>query len=497
MLFWNRPTLFESAEKDKRNGGSAREALGGDEKITEMEDLAAGAAYQFQVDDRLEKLKKNHQFDKEANQDLDNHERRGVEAGLDYVQRREAGMPPKNEKDNPNSRYNQKNIEEGLLLREAANGVEYGIYWDKDGELIGINKGNKGSVMCYAPRDEKTGRWLTRESTFTHSHPTDFSDNRELGLSFSKGDISNHGDKERAETRAVAREGTYSIRGSSGFIPKEELDRLRNHKNPATREFAARYMRTTDQYERNRMAAKILSLKFQEATDNLILTRGQGFGHSAQDGRWFSSAKFASLMGVEHKALAEKFGYKYDFKANAGFESMERVIRGGYDKSQSSAELAKVPTRPQMVVERKFPAPTGISPVDTNGDTIGLKPKPIVTARGYRIGAVTDVKATPPPAQAPTTPSAPSTPAPAPAPAPAPVKATKAVKTRVAKPRKPTDIKPPKQPKTPAVKIPITGVGTVTPSTTTLPFSGRGSLRTTGGLTFGSSLSGTGSLFGN
>lgn len=435
MLPWTRPTLFESAETDKRTG-SASEALSRDEKVTEMSEVVGNSVYQIQVDAKLAEVEKEHKFDKEANKDLENHERRGVEAGLDWKNRRAEGMPPRNERDSKDSKYSLQNIEEGLLVREAADGIEYGVYWDADGELVGINKGEKGQVMSYVPRDEN-GKSLIRGGTFTHTHPSDLKDNRQLGLSFSKGDIENHGSTERAETRAVAREGTYSLRGTRGFIPKDELDKLKNHSNPNTRAFAARYERETDPWERNRMAAKILALKIDLETDNLVYNQGASFNHNPiNDGRWFSSAKFATLMAVAHKDMAKKFGYEYEFKAKAGFEQMEKIVSGRFNPSDAASELAKMPARPDVIVRGEFPKPTGIAAIDRDGNTIRT-PRPAVATATQAPASKAPRRVAPKPA--------PSKPASAPAKA-----------TRVAKPKKPTDIKPPPAKKAPAVKIPPT-----------------------------------------
>ena len=84
-------------------------------------------------------------FDKEANEkDLVGRDRRGMEAAIEYQLRREAGIPPKNERDDPNSPYSLRNIEDGLMTREAIEGIEYAVFYDKDGETVGIFKGQKG-----------------------------------------------------------------------------------------------------------------------------------------------------------------------------------------------------------------------------------------------------------------------------------------------------------------------------------------------------------------
>lgn len=425
-------------EGDKRNGKTTRasDVFTRDEKITEMATVVGDAVYQHQIDERLSKVEAEHKFDKEANKDLENHERRGVEAGLDWRYRRAEGMPPRDELNDKNSKYSLQNIEEGLLVREAADGIEYGVYWDKDGELVGINRGEKGQVMSYVPYGKLDGQSLIRGGTFTHTHPSDLRNGRELGLSFSKNDIDNHGSTGRGETRAVAREGTYSMKGTRGFIPKDELDKLKKSDNANTRRFAEKYEKETDPWERNRMAAKILSLKMDLETDNLIYGQGSQFGHNPQtDGRWFSSAKFATLMAVAHKDLAQKFGYQYEFKAKAGFEQMEKVVSGRFNPADAASELAKVPARPDVVLRREFPKPTGIAAVDKDGNTIRTprtSPQPVAPEQPKKVPRKATPSATPK----------------APAPASKPV--------RVSKPRKPVDIKPPPVKKTPKVNIPPT-----------------------------------------
>lgn len=495
MLFWNRPTLFESAEKDKRNGGSAREAIGGDDsKITENTQLYRGVKFKDQLRAKLEKIRQEHQFDREANKDLESLSRRGVEAGIDYERRRAEGFPPKNERDDPTSRYSLDNIEESLLVREAQNGVEYGVYWDKDGELIGINRGTKGQVSSYRPRD-KDGNPNTRDATFTHTHPSETAAGRELGLSFSPSDVNNHGDYERKETRAVAREGTYILRGKAE-LSDEARKQLSRSSSGQT--LLRSYDSTQDPYIRSRIATSILAKEIDSTNIRLQRTGGSMFGHeSNRDGTWFSSAKFATLMAVEHANLCRKYGLQYEFKAKAGFEQMEKIVMGRFNPSDSASELAKIPARPDVIARGQFPQPRGNPPVDAKGNTVPLARQPIVTARGFKIGEAVDVRKEQTKNQTRPEPQATPSPVATPTTTTAPVATPKAPrKPRVAKP-KVTDIKPPPTPKTPAVKVePTIGVGT-TPSTTTLPFSGRGSLRTTGGFTFGSSLSGTGSLFGN
>jgi hypothetical protein len=173
---------------------------------------------------------------------------------------------------------------------------------------------------------------------------------------------------------------------------------------------------------------------------------------------------------------------------------MENIIMGRIPKGSEAAELAKQPSRPDIVVQGKFHPPTGISPVDKNGDTIRTKPAtpppPLVTARGFKIGEPVNVKA---PTKNQTRQNSPAQTS---APATTPTKATPKA-PKISKPQKTTDIKPPKQPKAPAVKAPpsIGVVARPTPATT--PFSGGGITNLSGGGGFGGGVSGLGgSIFG-
>lgn len=502
MFPWIRPTLFETAEKDKRSGSSAREALGGaDDKITENTQLMRGVKYTQQLLDKLNKIKAEHTFDKEANKDLESLSRRGVEAGIDYERRRAEGYPPKNERDDPKSRYSLENIEEALLTREAQNGVEYGVYWDKDGELIGINRGTKGQVSSYRPRDA-SGKPNTRDATFTHTHPSDLPEGRELGLSFSRSDVENHGNYERRETRAVAREGTYILRGKAELPADVRKQLLRSQSGKML--LMSYDSPQADEYIRSRIACQLLSQEVDRASVRLQKERGYAFGHTDADGTWFSSAKFATLMAVEHASLARKYGLEYEFKAKSGFEQMEKIVMGRIPKGSEATELAKIPSRPDVIKRGEFPQPRGLSPVDAKGETVPLASQPVVTARGFKIGEAVDVRKAPTKNQ--TRQNAPAqTPAPAPAPTPtpatpsapaAPVAPQAPRKPRVVKP-KVTDIKPPPVQPTPAVKLPKSiGVGTTT-SPITSPFSGGGITNLSGGGSFGGGLSGIGgSIFG-
>jgi len=149
-------------------------------------------------------------FSEEEHKDLESRDRRGIESAMDYELRREAGMPEKNERDDPKSTYSKDSIEDGLLLREAQNGIEYGVLWSKQGEMVQIAKGEKGMVATHAGDDAYKG------GTFTHSHPTNYDlkdpeTHRPHGLAFSAGDVNHHQSRQLDETRAVAVEGKYSF----------------------------------------------------------------------------------------------------------------------------------------------------------------------------------------------------------------------------------------------------------------------------------------------
>lgn len=80
---------------------------------------------------------------------------------------------------------------------------------DDDGFAIGYFKGDKDSVAFNVPRGVDTSK-----ITLTHNHPTS-GDARSIGGSFSDADIKNHLAFGFKETRATAKEGTYSFKTTS------------------------------------------------------------------------------------------------------------------------------------------------------------------------------------------------------------------------------------------------------------------------------------------
>ena len=297
-------------------------------------------------------------FDKEANEkDLVGRNRRGVEAAVEYDLRRKVGIPPKNERDDPRSPYSREGIEDGLMARESDNGVEYGAFWDKDGELIAIYKGDKGSVGAHIEGDKVKGGMMT------HSHPTEFNSDgtpkRPFGYAFSAGDVNVHAVRELGETRAVAREGTYSFstEGAKVEIPKSILSQL-----PPS--IQSDYASKTGE-ARQTLALKVLSLCSKEGSpynpiDRAVREVAYDVAKTTslpQDSprvlnKVLGSKDFLVRQAVYQRKLFEEFGVKWEFKAANGFEDVGRAIaarndQGGMsDHFITSAFDASVPRRP-------------------------------------------------------------------------------------------------------------------------------------------------------
>lgn len=277
-------------------------------------------------------------FDREANEkDLVGRNRRGVEAAIEYDLRRRAGIPPKNERDDPRSPYSRENIEDGLMSRESDNGVEYGAFWDKDGELIAIYKGDKGSVGAHIEGDKVKGGMMT------HSHPTEFDKNgdpkRPFGYAFSAGDINVHAVRELGETRAVAREGTYSFStdGAKVEIPKSILSQLPPN---IQRDYASK-----TGVERQTIALKVLALcqkegspynpidrALREVMSEAATASGLVSGGAIVFNKAMNSKDFLVRQAVYQKRLFEEFGVKWQFKAANGFEDVGRAIAANDDQ---------------------------------------------------------------------------------------------------------------------------------------------------------------------
>jgi len=297
-------------------------------------------------------------FDREANEkDLVGRNRRGVESAVEYDMRRRAGIPPKNERDDPRSPYSRENIEDGLMSRESDNGVEYGAFWDKDGELIAIYKGDKGSVGAHIEGDKVKGGMMT------HSHPTEFysdgTPKRPFGYAFSAGDVNVHAVRELSETRAVAREGTYSFstEGAKVEIPKSILSQL----PPSIQSDYA----SKSGSAREAIALKVLALCCKEGSPYNPIDRA--VREVAYDvakatflpqnsptvfNKVLGSKDFLVRQAVYQQKLFEEFGVKWEFKAAKGFEDVGRAIaarndQGGMsDHNNASAYNKSVPRRP-------------------------------------------------------------------------------------------------------------------------------------------------------
>lgn len=93
--------------------------------------------------------------------------------------------------------------------KRYTNKIEFSIGFDKDGNALGPEaKGGKGSVRTPSLYHNVEG------GAFTHNHP------REAGLlggTFSQGDLRNFANGKTPNSRATAKEGTYSISKTKNF----------------------------------------------------------------------------------------------------------------------------------------------------------------------------------------------------------------------------------------------------------------------------------------
>lgn len=451
-------------EGDKRNGKTARasEVLGREEKVT---DIKTKLKYQHQVDTAVAMARQAHTTDMEAQKNLDTAERRGVEAVFDYQARRDAGMPPKDEYNSKDSRYSRENIEEGLLHRETHNGVEYSVQWDKNGELISIQKGDKGSVATYAPKD-KNGASVLRDGILTHTHPSEIwdTDSKKLGrdgdpakyneagsrlhgLPFSQGDVNNHGRTERLETRAVGREGIHIMRGNGATLDDKTLGKLRLLKASLHEEYVK-----GDKWVKNRIAMEMASVEISKANKEVMRygnsVLGADYKPTGND-KWFNSQHCLAMMATMQGQILGKYGVQYEFKPAKGYEGVARAVKSGsFDGVRAEARAGNLKTGSELYRAGQAPA-RGITPIDSKGDTIPAGR----TAKGLA------TKATGGDGKTKRQPAAP-------------------------KPPKVTDIQPPKPPKVKTTATPPKSVSVTTPTGNyTVP---------TGSLFGGGSLSGGG-----
>ena len=317
-------------EGDKRTGSSASEVISEANRIEEYKEIKSkfGKDHNEMLKE-MERVKKAYENDptKTTDEELKDPEalnRRGLESTFDYERRRQMGLPPKNEKDDPNSRHSLKAIEETLLLDNANNGVEFSAVYDKDGELISIYKGEKGVVATYIPLFADDG------ATMTHTHPTDGTD-RVLGHTFSDGDIKVFG-RGLAEIRAVAREGTYSLKGTPR-IPADLLEKLKVSPDDKTRELANKYEKAY-RWEKHDIACAVLKNEVEA-----MWSHCQQYGDRATNfngkGAFFNSPKFSALAAATQARMYERYGLQYEFKANAGFEDMEKAIKASSGVNQT------------------------------------------------------------------------------------------------------------------------------------------------------------------
>jgi hypothetical protein len=301
----------------------------------------------------VKKLRKD-QFKEDEQRDLPNLDRRGVEGAVEWQLRREAGIPEVDEKTDKDSPYSLQAIEEGLLTREAQNGVEYGIAWSAKGELIEISKGDKGSVGMTPNAD------AFRNGTFTHSHPTEEGDDkRPYGLAFSVGDINHHGHRYLAETRAVAIEGTYVFNCPAGTARLPEND------------FQTKSLRETKEYrdgspdEKHRIAIRYAELMLEKVDPvnkavGETIERLQREGKAVTESSVLRDKQFLQQQKDAVFKVLEAIGGKCTFIPNKGYEFINQPPSSmRFQRDVVKTEV--VPTRP--IVPKS-------SIIDKDGNTI-------------------------------------------------------------------------------------------------------------------------------
>jgi hypothetical protein len=153
-----------------------------------------------------------------------------------------------------------------------------------------------------------------------------------LGHSFSKGDIEFFGTFRLAEIRAVAREGTYSLKGTA-TIPKELLENMKKSTNTETRKLADIYEKSSSASSRHSIACSVMAKEARAISEHL-----QMYGDRSSDykgsGDWFNSPKYGTMLAIGHARVCQRYGVQYDFKARDGFEAMEKAIKTSMPTSQ-------------------------------------------------------------------------------------------------------------------------------------------------------------------
>ena len=358
---------------------------------------------QEKQEEAYSEIYRKYKFDPESNKDLENKDPRGIEAHLDYVSRRDNGFPPVNQKDNPNSRFNLDAIEGGLLAEQVRDGIEYGVSWDKDNELMSIQKGKSDSVPLYSSSELGTGIPRTRGGTFTHTHPSDLDtleydfDLRSYGLPLSDGDFKTMANFQYREIRAVAREGIYSVVADPDNVKfsQQWMDTIKKDS------VLSKAFNEGDKWYKQSLALKLISSLFRQnyekinefcrrtpiyATPENPLDR-KPIDRSVsvdrrKDGGYTNSEAYAVLLATRQKELVESFGFKWNFTPNKGYEGIadgiSRVSAIG-SKSKDSVKVVREMSNNGELrrngTNAPFKEPNNRNPLDKSGNLIPIKIK--------------------------------------------------------------------------------------------------------------------------
>jgi hypothetical protein len=413
MPIWEKPSLLREKEGERGSSPLVRVTLREGTDQTTSDSLNRRVEAHYRIVRAMDETRQKIKDEIAKGKTLDEYSRRGAEGSASYLARRDAGLPPKNEWDDPNSPYHRDKIEDGLMMRENNRGVEYGIMLDKHGEVITVAKGVKGAVSYALSREIVDA---VKGGELSHNHPTQNS--RPLGGNFSAGDIKCHGNLQLEKLRAVAVEGTYVMTGQQSIgnrISTEVVADMNNN-------------------NKIRIVQAVQS-KMHEINKRLA-TEGKPprFSYREIDDAFYGEHYTAVSTAMQKETLTRS-GYGYSFKAKKGFEHLQEVadrpIKNVDDTITQVFNDNRFRTGEQLktVLTRKNPAfkPTAKIPFDRNGDTEHLKTPP---AKPVTAIPATQPKPAPIPKTIPT-----ATP-------PKPVPATPAKPPRAVKPPKPIKEKP-------------------------------------------------------
>lgn len=157
--------------------------------------------------------------------------------------------------------------------------VEYGFYVDENGKVIAGAKGDKHSVAVGIDADKETSKL-----TFTHNHPNRY------GGTFSSADVSSLTTQNLKEMRAVAKEGTYSLKRMRGAKPLDF----------------------------NRALNKAIPKIESQARSNAGKVKSAGLSQTEYRKKYRKA--YVDTYSSWYKKNASKYGYKYEFKPNKGYK---------------------------------------------------------------------------------------------------------------------------------------------------------------------------------